>query len=118
MANYITIDGGTTNTRISLVQNGTMTDTLKFGVGARAGMEEEGLLQATVKQGIQELLTKNGIEAKDITRILASGMITPEFGLYQLDHATAPVGIAFVGKRSNRLKTKACHKHAEPKGAL
>lgn len=94
MANYITIDGGTTNTRISLVQDGSMTDTLKFGVGARAGMEEEGFLQATVKQGIQELLTKNGMESKDITRILASGMITSEFGLYQLDHATVPVGIA------------------------
>ena len=38
MANYITIDGGTTNTRISLIKDLTITDTLKFNIGAKGGI--------------------------------------------------------------------------------
>jgi 2-keto-3-deoxy-galactonokinase len=33
MKNYIVIDGGTTNTRINLVRNGSITDTLKLQLG-------------------------------------------------------------------------------------
>ena len=35
MAVYITIDGGTTNTRISLVCDSEIKDTVKLNIGAR-----------------------------------------------------------------------------------
>ena len=37
MANYITVDGGTTNTRLYLVKNQCVVDTLKLTVGAGNG---------------------------------------------------------------------------------
>lgn len=94
MKNYITIDGGTTNTRISLVKNGEIIDTLKYNVGARAGIDDNALLKNTVKNAVLELLNKHDLKATDVCRILASGMITSEFGLLKLDHAVTPVGIS------------------------
>ena len=35
MANYITIDGGTTNTRVNLVSEGKVEDTVKLGIGVK-----------------------------------------------------------------------------------
>ena len=98
MANYITIDGGTTNTRISLVKDWKVVDTLKFPVGARAGIQDKTLLKETVKKGIMDILAANQMDEKDITRILAAGMITCEFGLYKLDHTVVPAGIEELHK--------------------
>lgn len=93
MPNYITIDGGTTNTRISLAMDGSIIDTLRFHVGARNGIENEKLLKTTIQHGISRLLENHNLRESDITRILASGMITSEYGLITLDHITAPAGI-------------------------
>ena len=94
MSNYITIDGGTTNTRISLLKDGVLTDTVKYEIGARASIEDKEPLRAAVREGIAALLSRNGLVEGDVRRILASGMITSEFGLYRLDHLIAPAGIA------------------------
>ena len=94
MANYITIDGGTTNTRISLVCDFKVIDTVKYHVGAAAESKEGGLLKKAVKDGIRTVLENNNMCETDIERILASGMITSEFGLLKLDHAVTPVGIS------------------------
>ena len=91
MADYITIDGGTTNTRLCLVSDGRILDTVKAQVGA--GAMNTGLLKETVRKGIEELLKRNHKSETDITRILASGMITSEFGLINLPHITVPAGI-------------------------
>lgn len=90
---YITVDGGTTNTRISLVQSGKITDTLKYGVGAGKGIEDKNILARTVREGISEILARGGLKESDVCRVLASGMITSELGIYRLDHTTLPVGI-------------------------
>jgi len=103
MATYITIDGGTTNTRISLVEDLKVIDTLKFGVGARAGIDDKKILENTVKNGIIEILKNNKKTETDITRILASGMITSEFGLCQLDHITAPAGIKELNEKMHEV---------------
>lgn len=92
MANYITIDGGTTNTRISLVCDFKVIDTVKYHVGAAAESKEGGLLKKAVKDGIRTVLENNNMCETDIERILASGMITSEFGLCRLEHLTAPCG--------------------------
>ena len=93
MSIYITIDGGTTNTRISLVADKVIKDTLKLSVGARANMNGDGVLQKAIKEGIKKLLTTNNLSEKDVCSILASGMITSEFGLINLPHISVPAGI-------------------------
>lgn len=93
MTNYITVDGGTTNTRLTLVSDGRCIDTVRYNVGARANADDSTLLKNAVKEGISTLLNRNNLTEKDITRVLASGMITSELGLCKLDHIVAPAGI-------------------------
>lgn len=103
MTNYITIDGGTTNTRLTLVMDKRSVDSVKYNVGARAGIEDKTALKNAVKKGIDLLLQRNNLKADDITRILASGMITSEFGLCKLDHLVAPVGIKELHKEMHEI---------------
>lgn len=91
MKTYIAIDGGTTNTRISLVKNREVVDTVKLSMGARTCIENGDMLKTEIKRTIETLL-KNHSE-NDVTCVLASGMITSEFGLCSLPHIETPAGI-------------------------
>lgn len=93
MSAYITVDGGTTNTRVSLVKDMKVEDTLKFNVGARLGIDNKTILLDTIKSGIAEILKKNNIKEQEISKILVSGMLTSEFGIMKLDHIVTPAGI-------------------------
>ena len=75
MANYITIDGGTTNTRVSLVKDYEIIGTVKISLGARSGIDSKEPLKNAIKDGIEKLLSDNDLSENDITRILAAGMI-------------------------------------------
>ena len=99
MADYIAIDGGTTNTRICLVRDRQVVDTLRLHVGAKNGIVDKSLLTEGLKQGIGELLGKHALQEKDMKRILASGMITSEFGLVNLPHIPAPAGLTELHER-------------------
>ena len=44
MSNYIAIDGGTTNTRINLVKDYLVTDTVSYNIGARKGIENKEMI--------------------------------------------------------------------------
>lgn len=90
---YIAVDGGTTNTRINLVKDGAVADTVKIKMGARACMSELAEFKKELKNGIYSILSRNGLSENDIEKILASGMITCEFGLCPLEHIVAPAGI-------------------------
>jgi len=92
MKYYITIDGGTTNTRVYLVEDSKITDTRKINVGSN-NPDSKARLAQEIKEAIRSLLGSHSLSEKDIHRIIASGMITSEFGLYKLDHMIAPVGI-------------------------
>ena len=100
---YITIDGGTTNTRISLVTDNKVITTLKFGIGARIGIDNSTEYKETIKNGIIEILKKNNLTENEIISIIASGMITSEFGLVNLPHIKTPAGIEELN--SNMYKT-------------
>lgn len=89
MAIYLTVDGGTTNTRISLVREGQVCDTQKLAAGARNGAD---VLKKALRQGILEILARNSCTEGDVARILASGMITSEYGLCNLPHIPVPAG--------------------------
>lgn len=97
MKNYITIDGGTTNTRVSIVSDGIIKDTLKL-----PSNNDTTAYKNELKNKIEEILSKNGYNEKDIIRILVSGtMATSEFGLYPIDHLVVPVDI-------KKLKENSC----------
>ena len=98
MANYITIDGGTTNTRINLIKDCKMVDSVKLNVGARTGIDDTAGLKKAIKDGINKILENNRIEKSDIKKILASGMITSESGVCKLDHIVTPAGISELNK--------------------
>lgn len=93
MSNYITIDGGTTNTRIALVAKSKTLEVRRFPIGAgNAGFDNPEVKQ-TLRQCIQSILSDNNMPESAITRILASGMITSDRGLVNLPHIPAPAGI-------------------------
>lgn len=93
MSNYITIDGGTTNTRINLVKNNIIVDTLQYSIGAEKAIDNKCILKEIIKAGIEKITNNNGLKTSDIKKILVSGMLTSEFGIYTLAHMTTPVGI-------------------------
>ena len=89
MKRYLTVDGGTTNTRISLVSGGAIREVKRLSVGARNGADA---LKSVLRTGISELLASNGLCERDICAIIASGMITSEYGLCNLPHISLPAG--------------------------
>lgn len=89
----LTVDGGTTNTRIILAENKAVKDVIKLSIGARANMENPKLFACEMKKAISDLLERNNLDEGDVEKILASGMITSEFGLCNLPHIFAPAGL-------------------------
>lgn len=93
MTRYITIDGGTTNTRINLVVDRKKTDTVKLDMGVGKAAENKELYVSEIKSGLEKILSDNNLSWQDITSIIASGMITSEYGLCNLAHITCPAGL-------------------------
>ena len=89
----IAIDGGTTNTRFTLVEAGEVIDRIKCSIGVRDSINNgRQVLERAVKDGISELLGKNSIHAGEISCAVFSGMIGSENGLYNVSHISAPAG--------------------------
>ena len=90
----LAMDGGTTNTRITLVRDKTPVDRIKLpiGAGSTAKTGSNQLLKEAIADGIGELLRRNSIEPGEVEKILVSGMLTSELGLYNLPHKVMPAG--------------------------
>lgn len=88
---YVTVDGGTTNTRISLVRGGMVIQTIKLSAGC--GNTDKNSLSYEIKNGINDILSANSIDEKSVSKILASGMLTSGLGICELDHAILPIGL-------------------------
>lgn len=93
MADYICIDGGTTNTRVRLVRSRQITDVIQLGIGVTAANDDMAAFKNQLKDAIDNILARNALAASSITRILTSGMITSDLGLYPLAHGLLPAGI-------------------------
>lgn len=95
MKYFISIDCGTTNTRIFLICDEKIIACQKVSVGAgdtsRTGSNI--YLKAKIKDGICSLLDKFDINKSQIECAIASGMITSELGLLEIPHAVAPIGV-------------------------
>lgn len=104
MSLYITIDGGTTNTRVCLADNEKILDKYTIKSGVKSCIDNKDLLCDEIKIAIDNIVKNNNLNEKDIECILASGMITSEFGLCHLDHINAPAGITEL--HDNMYKTR------------
>lgn len=88
MTRYITLDLGTTKSKISLVEDGAVKGSLR--ISSRLEWNE---YRSKLGAAIAELLEKAGLSEGDITAILATGtMASAEMGIYPLEHAVAPIG--------------------------
>ncbi len=93
-ARILAVDGGTTNTRLTLVEGTRATARLKIKVGVRdtvlTGSNRK--LREAVRDGMTALLDGQGLTFADLSAVAASGMITSENGLFDLAHITSPAG--------------------------
>jgi len=96
----ITIDTGTTNTRIILWKDMELVDISKISIGVRNTVIEgnNSVLKQAIKQGLEQLLNINNLNYDNISKIMAGGMITSNVGLIEIPHLTAPVGIMELRK--------------------
>ena len=94
MSYYLCVDGGTTNTRVCLCRSHELLDTVRLPLGARAGIDGTAPLKEALKEAIAALLARFSLQESNVVRILASGMITSEFGLCPLSHIPAPAGLS------------------------
>lgn len=92
---YLTIDTGTTNTRVTLWSTDIQKiDIEKKEIGVRNTAIEKSNqnLKKAVKECILTVLKRNDICFENIKCILGSGMITSNVGLFEIPHLIAPVG--------------------------
>lgn len=102
----ITIDAGSTNTRAYLWdENRRLTASARREVGVHVTAEEgnDSKLTQAVHDCLEELLALGGIGYCDVERILASGMITSNLGLFELPHVVAPAGAVELAKGSREV---------------
>lgn len=93
MAEYLTVDGGTTNTRICHVKDGRICGRTKLRIGAGSAVGKDGYAKA-LSDGLAEALAQADPEGKNIKAVIASGMIGSEGGLMAVEHLSAPAGLA------------------------
>lgn len=91
------IDGGTTNTRFTLLDGDAVIERKERRVGASDSEAEEGnlCLMKSVSEAVREMEKKHGCQ---IRHIYASGMITSDAGLYEVSHMEAPVSLGDLAK--------------------
>lgn len=91
----ITVDTGTTNTRVILWNSKReMMGMSKSEVGVRVTAIEGNneSLKKAVRGCMDQVLAKEGAGFEDVSRVIASGMITSNVGLVEIPHVPAPAG--------------------------
>lgn len=106
----ITIDAGSTNTRAYLWdESRRLIAAARREVGVQVTAQEgsNSILKGAVRDCLEDLLQNAGIGYCDVERILASGMITSNLGLYELPHVAAPAGAEELAKGSREVLIEA-----------
>ena len=94
---YLVIDCGTTNLRVTLLdENKNPLDTVKGEGGVRhtAIDGHNGRLRSMLHDCMETVLSRNGYSMADVKKCVASGMITSNMGLLEIPHVVAPAGVA------------------------
>ena len=96
MKTYIYYDSGTTNSRIYLVRDGRVLDWEKKNVGTVNNVlsGKRDTLALALLEMYRDLLTKNGLEERDIDEIFMSGMATSKNGVCETDYVCVPLDLA------------------------
>ena len=93
---YITIDCGTTNSRVYIVdETGRVyaKAARKVGVRNTSMTGSRDCLEQGLHETISRAIAESGIRPEQFRAILSSGMITSEIGLCELPHLMAPCGV-------------------------
>lgn len=96
MKYIVTIDMGTTNTRICIWDKSDhLIDYGKYAFGVRDTLTQGGntWIEARIEQELGQLRDKLMIKQEEIELIIASGMITSNLGIKEVPHLVAPVGM-------------------------
>lgn len=96
---FITIDGGTTNTRVRLVDLSSLSIVAKVSenIGAKdTRLKGKEALEEALIKCISRVIEEGSISSNEIMGIAASGMITSEAGLLEVQHVIAPAGLEEV----------------------
>ena len=94
---FLVIDCGTTNLRVTLLdENKHALDVVKAEGGVRHTSIDghNGRLRKMLKESIETVLSRNGYDMADVSKCVASGMITSALGLLEIPHVPAPAGAA------------------------
>jgi len=92
----LTIDCGTTNSRVYLVNlkgEILLSKSRKAGVKDTAIRGSNAFLKKELKTLTEEVLYEAGLSKSQIRLVISSGMITSELGLIELPHLFAPVSM-------------------------
>lgn len=101
------IDCGTTNSRLSIV---APDGAVRAQTCAKIGVKDTAIQGSNepLKRGLASLFEqaaeKSGIDPRDISPVVSSGMITSELGLLEIPHLVAPAGIDDFASSLTRLE--------------
>jgi 2-dehydro-3-deoxygalactonokinase len=103
--NLVTIDTGTTNTRVMLWQDGKKIAKVARPVGVKSTSitGSKDTLHQTIKSAIDELLTTAQVELNSDVKFIASGMITSNLGLAEIPHQSAPVSMSDLAANMEKI---------------
>jgi len=98
----VTIDSGTTNTRVRVWQGKALAADVSEPVGMRdtAVTGNRAALTAAIKKALAQALMLAGSQATDRCAIVASGMLTAESGLFPLPHLSTPVSLEQLARNA------------------
>lgn len=104
MMKQITLDMGTSSTRLRLYDGMTLLGQQKRSFGIR-DVRTGGVvaLKTVLRNGILALLAATKTDFSDVDKILASGMITSGNGLCEVPHTEAPVTAQMLAERAVRV---------------
>ncbi len=97
----LTLDGGTTNTRLYAFDGNRLIDSISSPVGSNR--KDNDPLRGAVSDMVKAMRKHGQIEA-----IVASGMVTSELGLYELPHLPAPAGVKELADGAVRVVLPFC----------
>ncbi len=101
------VDMGTTNTRLSLVdETGIILQAVDgpFGVKDRAVSGDKQVLIDGLKGLVKEIRDQAGEDFNQVERLLCSGMITSEVGLIEIPHCLAPVSAKELAAKARQVE--------------
>lgn len=100
MKKIITIDAGTSNLRIRIIELDKVTFELKKNYGVKIGKNK---FQEKLYILLKECIKKNKLKMEEI-EIIASGMITSSLGLLEVEHIHVPISLKTLADNIVKVK--------------